>query len=208
MAIEIGSRRIAMGSRLAMFEQIDAHSVVTWAATVAGKLETADAGLRVRAGHSIQPRQAPDWALHLAAWRTLALMLAGKWDEAERAHGTRIRVLARSRPGSRLDTAMRGSALPSSSLTRVADEARIARWSEVIETIGAHFDVRRYHHTAIAHWNVQELAEAMMANRQIIGIGHHDYRIVNLSMCTDAGVRLDDDYLTFTLEQAERAARR
>jgi hypothetical protein len=203
LAIEIGKRRIAMGSRLAMFEQLDAHSVVTWAATVAGKLDLAceisASGLAL-----VQPRQVPEWALHLAAWRTLALMLSGKWDEAEsvirRAHGFWLET-GRISAG----YALRGFGAALFIAHARADAAQIDRWSEVIETIGAHFDVSRYHHQAIARWDLEELAAEMLADRQAIGIGQHDYRIVNLTMCTDSGVELDDEFLEVNLQEASAA---
>jgi class 3 adenylate cyclase len=83
-SLALAKRRIQMSQRLVLFEQIDAYAVAAWSALLAGELDVADelsaAGL-VR----IQPGQAPDWTLHLVAWRVTILMLIGKWTEALQA---------------------------------------------------------------------------------------------------------------------------
>jgi class 3 adenylate cyclase len=199
-SMELGQLRIAMGTRLILFEQIDAHSMVTWAATVSGDLATAErvsaAGLAI-----IQPRQAPDWALHLVAWRTLALMHMGRWDEvqtaAERAHGLWVESGRHSAGYS-----VRGFVAAAIVAHARRDEARIARWSETIEQIGAQFELRREQNRAIARWEMDELADALMAHRQAWRTGHREQLVLDVSICTDAGRQLDEAFLNTTLSYA------
>ena len=80
-SIELGRRRIAMGSRLMLREHIDAYSVTAWAALIAGEVDYADE-ISAMGLAKIQPGQAPDWTMHLVAWRATALLFAGKWTEA------------------------------------------------------------------------------------------------------------------------------
>jgi class 3 adenylate cyclase len=193
-SMELGQQRIAMGSRLVLFERIDAHSVVAWSATVSGDLATAErvsaAGLSI-----VQPRQAPDWTIHLAAWRALALLLMGRWDEvpvtAERAYALWIES---GRPPA--GYALRGfiAALVVARARR--DEERIARWSDVIDVIGAEFESRRIQSRAIATWNVDALADSLDRRAQFDG------QALNLSICGDAGRRLGGQFLDGVLSDA------
>lgn len=84
-------RRLAMGDSLDLVERIDAASVATWMCVQLGDL--ADA---VRISGDLLPRvlpgQAPSWVLHLAAWRALALLLTGAYQDAV-ATGDRMRDL-------------------------------------------------------------------------------------------------------------------
>ncbi|OLC21662.1 MAG: hypothetical protein AUH33_01300 [Chloroflexi bacterium 13_1_40CM_68_21] len=83
-ARELARQRIAMGEALELRERLDAYTVATWYSIYLGDLDeairTSAAGLAV-----VQPGQAPGWTLHLVSWRTLALTLVGRWDEAVEA---------------------------------------------------------------------------------------------------------------------------
>src|SRR3989454_4302118 len=79
--LESARRRIAFEERLGLYERLDAYSMVAWMTYLMGDLATAekDSGeMAVR----LLPGQAPYPALHLFAWRSLTLMMLGRWDEA------------------------------------------------------------------------------------------------------------------------------
>src|SRR5207249_2855658 len=74
-------RRIAFEDRLGLYERLDAHSMVAWMAYLMGDLATAEKDSAEMAARLL-PGQAPYPALHLFAWRSLTLMMLGRWDEA------------------------------------------------------------------------------------------------------------------------------
>ncbi|HYM65959.1 MAG TPA: AAA family ATPase, partial [Patescibacteria group bacterium] len=80
-ALATTRRRSAFEDRLGFYERLDAHSMIAWMSYLMGDLETAekDSGAMVA---RLLPGQAPYPALHLYAWRTLTLMMLGRWDEA------------------------------------------------------------------------------------------------------------------------------
>lgn len=80
-ALETARRRLQFEERLGLYERLDAHSMVAWMSYLMGDLVTAerDSGEMVA---RLLPGQAPYPALHLFAWRTLTLMMLGRWDEA------------------------------------------------------------------------------------------------------------------------------
>jgi class 3 adenylate cyclase len=203
LAIKLGTQRIAMGSRLALFEQIDAHAVTTWSAAVAGDLATAErvsaSGLAI-----VQPRQAPDWTLHLAAWRLLVLTLVGNWDEVESTAERAYALWTESgRPAA--GYANRGfiSALIVAHARR--DDARIARWSDVFNEIVAEFDAAaegRRRSDAVVRWDTERLGSALVAagSRAISADRLTHY----LAISNDSGNRLAEAYLLEVLERARR----
>src|SRR5439155_1674400 len=67
--------------RLGLYERLDAHSMVAWMAYLMGDLATAEKDSGEMAARLL-PGQAPYPALHLFAWRSLTLMMLGRWDEA------------------------------------------------------------------------------------------------------------------------------
>ena len=80
-ALETARRRLTFEDRLGFYERLDAHSMVAWMSYLMGDLATVEvdsAGMVAR----LLPGQAPYPALHLFAWRTLTLMMLGRWDEA------------------------------------------------------------------------------------------------------------------------------
>ncbi len=80
-ALDSARRRIAFEERLGFYERLDAHSMVAWMSYHLGDLATADADSAAMVAR-VLPGQAPYPALHLFAWRTLTLMMLGRWDEA------------------------------------------------------------------------------------------------------------------------------
>jgi class 3 adenylate cyclase/tetratricopeptide (TPR) repeat protein len=80
-ALETAQRRIRFEDRLGFYERLDAHSMLAWMSYLMGDLAGAekDSGEMVA---RLTPGQAPYPALHLYSWRTLTLMMLGRWDEA------------------------------------------------------------------------------------------------------------------------------
>ena len=72
--------RLNLGSRLGIYERIDASSMLIWSANVRGELAEADRVGR-QTWADLQPGQAPAWSMHLLAWRAVTLIELGKWDE-------------------------------------------------------------------------------------------------------------------------------
>jgi hypothetical protein len=80
-ALAAARRRLEFEERLGFYERLDAHSEVAWISYLSGDLSTgerASAGMMTR----LLPGQSPFPALHLLAWRTITLMMLGRWDEA------------------------------------------------------------------------------------------------------------------------------
>jgi len=78
---EYARRRLTFQDRLNLVEKVDAHSMVTWSSALLGDLDDADR-VSSQGLAQVQPGQVPAWTLHLVAWRTYALTLLGRWDEA------------------------------------------------------------------------------------------------------------------------------
>ena len=78
---EYSRQRLAFQERIALFEKVDAHSMVAWSSVLLGELDEAEritaAGLA-----QVQPGQVPAITLNLVGWRTLTLTLLGRWDDA------------------------------------------------------------------------------------------------------------------------------
>ncbi len=89
---ELARRRIAMGESLDLVERLDAHTVATWMSSWLGDLDDAIETSAAAVAMLRRGGQAPAWALHLYAWRTLALARRGRWDEAL-ASGQQMRAL-------------------------------------------------------------------------------------------------------------------
>jgi len=79
--LDSAQRRIAIEERLGLYERLDAHSMVAWMSYLIGDLATAEKDSGEMAARLL-PGQAPFPALHLFAWRSLTLMMLGRWDEA------------------------------------------------------------------------------------------------------------------------------
>ena len=138
----IARSRLALGDRLELTEQMDAHAVVTWASVVLGDLDEA---VRVsRDGLSrVQPGQVPSWALHLVAWRTYALALRGDWDDAA-ATGERARLLWIESGEIAAGYANRGFMAALSVALARQDEGATERFGAIVATIASKFTTSRF----------------------------------------------------------------
>ena len=74
-------QRLAFERRLDLHERLDAHTMVAWASALLGDLDEVDRATAAALG-LFQAGQVHWWALHSASWRSYALTLLGRWDEA------------------------------------------------------------------------------------------------------------------------------
>jgi tetratricopeptide (TPR) repeat protein len=74
-------RRLEFEDRLGFYERLDAHSMISWMSFIMGDLAGAEKDSAAMVARLL-PGQAPYPALHLLAWRTLTLMMLGRWDES------------------------------------------------------------------------------------------------------------------------------
>jgi len=74
-------RRLGFEDRLGFYERLDAHSMVSWMSFIMGDLAGAEKDSAAMVARLL-PGQAPYPALHLLAWRTITLMMLGRWDES------------------------------------------------------------------------------------------------------------------------------
>ncbi|HEX7472310.1 MAG TPA: hypothetical protein VF323_04455, partial [Candidatus Limnocylindrales bacterium] len=130
-------QRLDMGERLSVAERIDAACMVAWACLLLGDLDRGDA-VAGSALAVVQPGQAGNWALHLAAWRALIATLRGDWDvaiaAANKAHGFWLE-LGQVPAG----YAIRGFLAALSVAQARGDDSGAAHWREVVGQIASAF---------------------------------------------------------------------
>jgi tetratricopeptide (TPR) repeat protein len=80
-ARELTEQRIAFEDKLALYERLDAHSMIAWMSYLMGDLATAERDSAAMVAR-LMPGQASYAALHLYAWRAMVLFTLGRWDEA------------------------------------------------------------------------------------------------------------------------------
>jgi class 3 adenylate cyclase len=78
--LEVVGKRVAIAHRLPLYERSDVYNMLAWTHAALGDLTdvigAADTILR-----DLGPNQAQGLSLSLAAWRTFALAMLGRWDE-------------------------------------------------------------------------------------------------------------------------------
>src|SRR3989441_2552986 len=79
--LEYARRRIAFEEQLVLYDRSYRHSMVAWMTSLMGDLAPAGKDSGEMAARLL-PGQAPCPALHPFAWRSLTLMMLGRWDEA------------------------------------------------------------------------------------------------------------------------------
>jgi len=185
-------RRLEIGDRLDLGERIDATCMIVWADVTVGNLGAAAAGCE--AGFRlVQPGQASNWALHMAAWWTLTCALSGDWDQANRAAERAHRLwidLGRVAAG----YATRGFLAAYEVARARHDDAGMLKWRETLDEINQEFgDSRR-----------TELQQAVISGDAptAAGLITHDQSAVGydtvervLSFISDRGIRLPDPSL-------------
>src|SRR5579862_7503275 len=186
-------RRLELGDGIDISERIDAAFMVVWAADTTGDLELAAATCRATFPQ-IQPGQASNWALHLAAWWTLTAELLGDWDEAERiamrAHGL-WQLLGRVAAG----YASRGFLAAFEVARARRDDVGLTRWRETLLEIGGAFPsfVRADLERAIIDGE-PATAVRLLTSDDLPAVGYDSAERV-LSFVSDRGVHLDDPAL-------------
>jgi hypothetical protein len=144
----------------------------------------------------VQPRQAPDWTLHLVAWRAVALLFIGKWDECALAADRAYALWNESgRPAA--GYSLRGFTAGTIVAHAQRDDVRAARCSDAIDEIGGQFARRARHSRAVAAWDIGAIAETIAGARP-----NYDAVAMSMSICADAGQPLDADFLASTRELA------
>ncbi len=130
-------QRLALSDRLDLGERIDAACMVVWASVTTGDLAEA-AAVSEATLKLIQPGQASNWALHLAAWHTVTNALRGDWEAASASASRAHRLWVE------LDRVPAGYStrgfLAAFIVARARhDDPAMTRWRETLEEINASF---------------------------------------------------------------------
>jgi class 3 adenylate cyclase len=140
-ALALNERRLRYDTtKVDLAELVDAYAMVVWNNTVLGRLDEADrvgsAGMAL-----LQPGQIPAWALHLCAWRSVGLRLAGEWDRGLEvmARGRQLWLEA-GRPSA--GYAVRGFAAACDIARARRDEDRLEQYLAIVEEIESQFPAR------------------------------------------------------------------
>ena len=175
-------QRVAFGTRLPIFERIDAACMVAWAAVTTGDLDEAIA-VTDDAMRWVQPGQAANWTLHLFAWRAVAASLRGDWDgalaSAGRAEGLWI-DLERVAAG----YATRGFLAAFEIAGARQDDAGMTRWREVLLEIHRNFklSIRSDIQTAIVTNDLGAIRR-LLESREANAIGYETWDRAISFMC-------------------------
>jgi class 3 adenylate cyclase len=186
-------QRLEMGDRLPIAERIDAACMLTWAAVSSGDLDGADTVVG-SAFKLVLPGQATNWALHLAAWRTLVGAMRGDWDvalaAAAKAHALWVE----------LDSVAAGYAirgfLAALDIARARrDDGAQAHWREVVEHIASAFTVSKGRRLQAAHAAGDTAAIVAAFEATHDGTWLDDSLERALGFLSDRSVHLDDALL-------------
>ncbi len=197
-------RRLELGERLELSERIDAACMVAWAATTIGDLDDAATTCEL-AFRQIQPGQASNWALHLAAWWAVTAQLQGHWDQVERA-GTRAHALWQQLDRVAAGYASRGFLAAFEVARARRDDVGMTRWRETLSEIGSafHDSIRANMERAIVDGDPAAAVGLLSRDTPVVG---YDSLERVLSFVSDRGVRLADpalETLTATIQPTAR----
>jgi hypothetical protein len=199
---EYARRRLTFQDRLNMVEKVDAHSMVAWSSALLGDLDEAD---RVSAEGmaKIQPGQVPAWTLHLVAWRTYALTLLGRWDEAL-LMGERARQLWLEARKPSAGFALRGF-MSLIDVARARQDDRLAEsYREILDTILMAFPAESHFRRWLGYGgtDLKPIAQALM-QMALTTRGLPERVERGLSLLLDAGEPLPAHWLGELLQTAE-----
>ena len=155
----------------------------------------------------IQPRQAPQWALHLVAWRCVTLLWTGNWDEVEHVGDRAYQMwLEADQPAA--GYAQRGFATALRVARARRDDARIDRNQATMIDIVSRFDTPARGTPAYAEGDVEGVATYLesLAGTQITS--RWEYIAFFTSVCSDSGRMLDPKYLDGALIDARDGSSR
>jgi tetratricopeptide (TPR) repeat protein len=148
-ALATSRRRLEFEDRLGFYERLDAHSMVSWMSFIMGDLAGAEKDSAAMIAR-VLPGQAPYPALHLFAWRTLTLMMLGRWDESVTAFWRAIEAwndAGRHAAGYGLRGFVAGF-----DIARARGDARIqSAASEAITSIVSRFDTAHLHQQLLSY---------------------------------------------------------
>jgi hypothetical protein len=186
-------RRLELGDRLELGERIDAASMVAWASVTIGDLDQAATTCEA-AFRQIQPGQASNWALHLAAWWTVTAALQGNWDEVQRI-ASRSYALWQLLDRIPAGYASRGFLAAFEVARARRDDAGVSRWRETLAEIdGAfHGSYRVDLHQPVINGDPARAAALLTSgNASVVG---YETTERALSLVCDRGFILSDEAL-------------
>ncbi len=190
--------RLEFEGRLGLYERLDVHSMIAWISYLTGDLAAAERDSGAMMARLI-PGQAPYPALHLYAWRTLVLMLLGRWDEAVTVF---YRALEAWRDAGRhaAGYGLRGF-LAGLDIGRARGDARIvSAASEAITSIIARFPGDSVHQPLAVH--VSGAAEFSADDPALNPSYPAEALERRLALAGDLRTMLVDDLLDMLLEQS------
>jgi hypothetical protein len=186
--------------RMSVAERVDAQSMAVWTATSLGDLEVAEQISR-SALADLQPGQAPSMTLHLVTWRTVALYLSGRWDEAlvmaQRAERLWIDI---GRPATLY--AIRGllCALDISRSRR--DTEGTDHWRAVLEAISAQATTSDFMRELDALYLANEIPKVAEKMRTRPAFGYPERYATAIRLCNDHSVPIDEHALSQWVQRA------
>jgi hypothetical protein len=191
-------RRVEFGTRVPIFERIDAPCMVAWAAVTTGHLDEATA-VTDDAIRFVQPGQAANWTLHLFAWRTVASSLRGDWDGAL-VNAGRAEALWVDLERIAAGYATRGFLAAFEIARARRDDAGMTRWREVLEEIHRNFrlSVRVDIQNAVAQNDIDGIRRLLGA-REANAIGYETWERAISFMC-DHGEPPDEAAIDHALD--------
>ncbi|HYL08899.1 MAG TPA: hypothetical protein VEU76_10130, partial [Candidatus Udaeobacter sp.] len=201
-SLAVTRERLEFEDRLGLYERLDAHSMVAWMSYLMGDLATAERDTGDMMARLL-PGQAPYPALHLFAWRTLTLMMLGRWDESVTVF---YRALEAWRDAGRhaAGYALRGF-LAGLDIGRGRGDARLmGAASEAIASIVARFPSDS-HHTALTG-HIAGNVDFGARDRDPIFLRTYPSEVLErrLSLAGDQRSAVPDDLLSFALERSLR----
>jgi class 3 adenylate cyclase len=136
--LELVKQRHEIENRVSTPERTDARIVEAWSETIRGNLVAAERAAEW-AREGLVPGQASSWVLGASAWRTLALSVLGRWDQAILDARRAERAWAESEleaPG----YAVNGFLAAYGIARARGDVVEAAHWRELVERIHKHSD--------------------------------------------------------------------
>jgi class 3 adenylate cyclase len=189
---ELARERLTFGDHVDLTERVDAYGVVVWSSALIGELDEADR-VSAEAFSELQPGQAPNWWLHVAAWRAYSLLLRGHWDAAlETAERARRLWLEGGRTAA--GYALRGFLAACEIARGRGDDAGIERWRAILVAIGEQFVALpgEVPWPAFANEDVDTIARWAAGQP---GDRFADVLERGLSLCADRHAPIDVDHL-------------
>jgi tetratricopeptide (TPR) repeat protein len=185
--------RLEFEEELELVERLDAHSVKARALAVIGELDECQRGATAALA-TVQPDQAPNWLLHLLTWRTYALTLLGRWDDATAA-AERAREAWIGGGRSAAGYAQQGFASAIDVARGRRDAVLVEQWRDIMIEISAQFpeqDLPRVRMRNYANLELSALAQSLGGPITPSGAGPYERQ---LALCADYRQPIQPDVL-------------